>query len=147
MKNLEKTIRKAFSCTALLNTLSSEDAREANHEISRLDNASAVKLLPLLMLKEMHGAGVENSCPNGDHLVYFLDGALLKREKDGSLTPRDGEASLVLRKLKYDDFKDYTKEQTHAITLWLKQVAVTKYGKLCPVDIASALTFWEARIK
>jgi hypothetical protein len=142
MSKLESLIRKAFSCTTSLDSLSTEDAREANYEIAKLDNASVLRLLPLLMMREMY----DNSSSNGDHLVYFFDGALVKRDKEGKLVPRNEKTHAVFYHFKKEDFKNFTKEQAHVIVLWLKQVAIPKYNQLCPVDILSALSFWENRL-
>jgi len=141
MNILERRIRKAFSCTDSLDSLSSEDAKELNYEITALDNASVARLLPLLMMKEMY----DDSRKSGDHLVYFLDGALLKRDKLGNLVPRNEKINAERYRFKNEDFKDFTKEQARVIVRWLKQVATPKYKNLCSVHITSAITYWREK--
>jgi len=145
MKNLENEIRKAFSCTAPLDSIPAEDARELNYAITRFDHATVIQMLPLLMLKEMYESYRYGS--TGEGLIFFLDGALLKRDKMGNLVPRNKEIYAERYRYTHEQLKDFTKEQAYAIVQWLKQVATPKYNRLCSVDILSALSFWENRSK
>jgi hypothetical protein len=143
---LEGKIRKAFGCVASIDSISEEEARELNHGINRVDNASFKRLLPLLMLREMHS---ENKCSfqgTGDHLVYVLDGGLEQGKRNADQS--GGSASCHMQ-LEFNQrrFSGFSTSEADAILAWLREVAIPKYGDLCHDAIASAIKFWEGRLR
>ena len=141
MNKIERRIRKAFNCTDSLDSISNEEAIEANHDIHALDNASVLNLLPLLMLKEMYNKTSET----GDSLIRFFDVALLKRDKQGNLIPRDEKIHAEIYRFQNERFKNFTKEQARAIYFWLRHIANQKAQYKRHAEIFSALFYWKNR--
>ena len=141
MNKLEYLIRKAFNCTESLDSMTIEDARAWNQDIVMVDYPSIIKIFPMLMMKEMY----DKSRVNGDCLIRFLDGALLKKDKLGNFVPRDKKIHEFDYRYTNDQFKDFTKEQAQVIVRWLKQVAKQKYWKDYSVPITSAIIYWKSK--
>ena len=141
MNKLEYLIRKAFNCTESLDSMTIEDARAWNQEITMFGSPTILNIFPMLMLKEMY----DKSKENGEFLVYFLDGAFIKKDKFGNLLPRDVTTYTHMRQYKNNQFKDFTKEQAQVIVRWLKQVAKQKYWKDYSVPITSAIIYWKSK--
>ena len=142
VRSLEEKIRNAFGCVAAIESISAQEARELNHGINRLDNASVKRFLPLLMLRELYAENMFSFQGTGDHLVYFLDGALQRQKHDADIS---GNYQSYYEQLKIVErrFSEFSKCEADAILAWLREVAIPKYGEMCNDDIESAIQFWE----
>lgn len=142
----ESKIRKAFRCTAPEDSISMAEAEALNYDISRYDDASVRRLLPLLLIKEMHALSKGAGTWSGDGLVYFLDGYLLGRKptKDNLAKVTAYERSLAFQTKQFAGFNG---EQALAILLWLNEVAYPNFKDHCPDDLESAIKFWKDKLK
>ncbi len=143
---LEEKIREAFDCSVPVESISANDAHNLNHGINRLDKASIMRILPLLLLRELQNNHEFSFQGSGDHLVYFLDGALLRdkaeAERSGNYGPYAAQHEVQTRR-----FSEFSSRKAEAILAWLRDVAIPKYGDLCPEDIASAIQFWDEKLR
>jgi hypothetical protein len=131
MHPLEREIWDAFRRPGAVPKLSREEISDLKWSLVSLDAESVKELLPIALVDEI-------SClpKDGDALVYLLDGNMSSRGT------RDRATMLASRRQVLETF---TREQSRATLKWLEEVASSKYRKLCPSDLASAIAYWLER--
>ena len=145
-EKLETEIRKAFGCSTPVNSMSQDDFEALNYDLNRYDNATVRKLLPLLLIREMHELSSGGESWSGDGIIYFLDGLLRGRIPSGTDPKKWGEYER-LRTSKENRFSDFTRGEARAILNWLETVARETYRDCsCLVDVESAIEFWRVKL-
>ena len=147
MKNktmtLEQEIRMSFRCRTSEAMLSSEEAEALVFDLVMLDNQSVKKFLPILLLRTIPGH-LDGDRKVGD-LVIMLDGALLKKQKDGSWDSRP-ETHREELDYYYDMYGSFNVDEARCVLRWIKEVAVNKQAewRFCTNHVISAMIFWQS---
>lgn len=122
--------------------LSREEADDLLVDIVMLDNQSVRKLLPVLLLRTLPGH-LDGDKDNSS-LVITLDGALLKKKKDGTWRS-DPELHRLELEYSYSTYSSFSKDEAKSVLRWLKEVAASNEGwNACPDHIISAIVFWQS---
>lgn len=142
---IEASIREAFRCTAPISSLSKYEAEELNYDIHRYDNPAVQKLLPLLLIREMHTLASGERAWSSDGLIYFLDGYLMGRIP-ASESPEELTSYKYLCDSRAATFSQFTHKQAAAILLWLENIAYRVYKDDYHKDLESAMLFWKDKV-
>ena len=137
---LAREIRAVFP--EMVPALSDAECAELAENLTLLPDEDVARYLPALMVG-MAELSPERR-PNSDLVGIFLDGAQLRREKDGSLAPRS-DRSPFRDSRAAEPFARFTRAQSAAVLRFLREV-------LLPADpdavyLASALAFWNNKAK
>ena len=137
---LAQEIRAAFPEMAPM--LSDAECADLSENLPLLSDEDVARYLPALMVR-MAELPPERR-PSPDMVGIFLDGANLRREKDGSLAPRSDRSPFHDSRAT-DSFARFTRAQSAAVLRFIREV-------LLPVDpdtvfLASALVFWNDKAK
>lgn len=140
-EKIELIIRTAFNWHGRCEDYTEEQVADFYENMNLLDDRGVREILPLLMICELHNYGIKNAFR--DMLIYFLDGAYLKRNANGGWwcnedAHRNGiEFSKAM-------FCDFTDEQKKAVAKWLLCYARESFRPMCTDDVESACMFWES---
>ena len=80
-EKIELFIRTAFNWHGRCEDYTEEQVADFYENMNLLDDRGVREILPLLMICELHNYGIKNAFR--DMLIYFLDGAYLKRNANG----------------------------------------------------------------
>ena len=133
-------IRAAFPEMVL--ALSDEEYAELAENLTLLPDEEIARYLPALMVRMAEL--LPERRPYSDMVGIFLDGANLRREKDGSLAPRSDRSPFHVP-WAADPFARFTREQSAAVLRFLREVLLP--AKPDAVYLASALVFWNEKAK
>ena len=138
---LESMVRDAFAWRGRCEDLSPRQIADAYENLSLLDDAGMMELLPALLVCELRGHGIQSAWR--DMLIHFLDGARLKRQPDGSwwCNSRLHRAEIEFAK---GMFLGFTASQKAAVAEWLTDYARSAFKTICPDAVESAILFWES---
>ena len=137
---LAREIRAAFP--EMVPALSDAECAELAENLTLLPDEDVSRYLPALMLW-MAELSPEHR-PSSDLVGIFLDGAQLRREKDGSLAPRS-DRSPFRDSRAAEPFARFTREQSAAVLRFLREVLLPDNPDA--VYLASALVFWNDKAK
>ena len=132
-------IRRAFP--ACQPGLSDEECEELAGNLALLRTEDLLRWLPALMLR-MSETPPESWPWDADMVAIFLDGANLRREKDGSFVARSENSPFFDPRAK-DVFAGFTSAQDAAVLRFLRDVLLPAWPECVPV--VSAIVFWEYR--
>ena len=132
-------IRRAFP--ACPPGLSDEECEELAGNLPLLRTEDLLRWLPALMLR-MSETPPKSWPSDADMVAIFLDGANLRREKDGSFVSRSENSPFFDPRAK-DVFSGFTSEQNAAVLRFLRDVLLPAWPECVPV--VSAIVFWEYR--
>ena len=137
---LAREIRAAFP--EMVPELSDEKYAELAENLTLLPDEEVARYLPALMVR-MADLPPERR-PYSDMVGIFLDGANLRREKDGSLAPRSDRSPFRVP-WAADSFARFTRAQSAAVLRFVREVLLPAQPDA--VCLASALVFWNDKAK
>jgi hypothetical protein len=112
----------------------STDVEEMIDALPRLVTRDAKKTLGKLML---YFADEKDSLlpytSSGDRVIFFLDG--------NCLGVNDPQSIFITKNI----LCDFSSSESMIIMRWLKEIARTRFSKLCPDDVESAIKYWADR--
>ncbi len=142
---IEAVIRRAFGCTAPLETIPADEYEKLNSAINLFDAKALKEYLPLLLIKELSDTKQHAFQVTGDQLIYFLDGyqrsAKAEGEKTGDMSSYDALLRIAERTL-----AEFDEGQAQAILIWLQELAYPRYRELCLRELDSAIAFWQDKV-
>lgn len=137
---LAREIRAAFP--DMEPALSDAECADLAENLPLLCDEDVARYLPALMLRRAELP--PERLPAPDMVGIFLDGAQLRRERDGSLAPRS-DRSPFRDSRAAEPFARFTRAQSAAVLRFVREI-------LLPVEpdavfLASALVFWNDKAK
>ena len=138
-KRLEIQIREAFSFVSRCDSKVDERSSFFLENLTLFDTSTQKQAVPHLMILILY-LGIE-TVPDGDQLLYFLDGAKLKRDKSGALRPRNSRSQADVQYCE-SVFSDYSLAQINAIIEWLKFISRGPLFGFLPDVADSCLFYW-----
>ena len=133
-------VRAAFP--EMERSLSDAECADLAENLPLLRDEDVARYLPALMVR-MAELPTER-LPSPDMVGIFLDGAQLRREKDGSLAPRS-DRSPFFDSRAAEPFARFTREQSAAVLRFLREVLLPDNPDA--MFLASALVFWNDKAK
>ena len=138
--DLESLVRNAFRWNGRCDAYTARQIAWFYENLSLLGDDDINKVVPLLLVCEINNSGTQEAMR--DMLIYFLDGARLKLQPNGSwwCNEKIHNAEISYSVGMFDNF---SRAQKDAICRWLVDYARDAFKEICPQSVVSAILFWE----
>ena len=139
--SLKTLIRNAFCLKARCCDYATQQIEWFYENLPLLYDNDVKLVVPLLLVCEIDGYGIQGALR--DLLIYFLDGARLKLQPDGSWWCNENAHKVEIGFL-VETFDKFSPAQKYAVWRWLIDFARNAFKDICPQSVESAILFWES---
>lgn len=139
---LETQIRDAFSFHSQCEFEIGDQTASYLEDLTLFDTATQKQIVPYLMILILR-MGITN-VPDGEQLLFFLDGAELKRDKSGELRSRNSRSQAEVQYIEAT-LSSYSTAQINSIIEWLKFISRGPLWGFLPDVVDSCLFYWSLK--